>query len=318
MDKIVETIKEKLEETIDTKVSILELNNKSSIMIHSKNNSHALILSMEKYINAYKRGENIENIIKKIVTIYVEENKNIIESKNINEKKNYIKESTNNEEQGKMVNINDPEIKETLEKEYLLDNVFFAVISLKKNREYLEDKFFVDILKDIAVILKVPIKGSIDVHITLSKYSIEILDVDIDELIKRAIINTSNKVHIYKLEDLELKHLGLKVNPIEIDEEFESEELYTICSDNNLFASGILTCREYLDNLCLNNPNGIGIIPSSIHELIIFKMDDSVDIEQTKSMICKVNNDPNCINEKTFLSNNLFYYSPEDGLQIVD
>ena len=117
-----------------------------------------------------------------------------------------------------------------------------------------------------------------------------------------------------------MKILGMNVDFIEVDNEFEfeDEELYTICSDNNLFASGILMCKEYLNDWCSNAPNGIGIIPSSTHELIIFKMDNNVDIEYIKSMIYQVNNNPSCINKNTFLSNNLFYYTPEDGLKIIE
>lgn len=316
MDKIMELIKTKIEDKIDAKVSILKLNNNSSIIIHSKNNSHSLILSMEKYLKAYKRGEDIENITKKIVEIYDEENKTI------NKKNNDIKEDIDidNGEKRIVKDINDPMIKETFKKEYLLNNIFLGVMSLNKNIDYLKDKFFIDILNDIAAVLTVPIKDSIDIFTTLTKYTIQTLDIEIDELIKSAVINTINRVNLYKLEDLEMKILGMDVDPVKVDDEFEfeDEELYTICSDNNLFASGILICKEYLDNLCLNAPNGIGIIPSSTHELIIFKMDDNVDIEYTKSMIYQVNNDPNCINNNTFLSNNLFHYTPEDSLKIIE
>lgn len=138
--------------------------------------------------------------------------------------------------------------------------------------------------------------------------------VDTEELIDTAYNNTRNYgVDIEDIADV----IGAISDDKECffrDEEFKNRMYVMRCGKKMFGASGMLF-DDVLDEFLKDRCQGVYIVPSSIHEVIILPDSGEYEGEYINDMIKTVNKEN--LDAEDVLSSHAYYYSSEDGYSIV-
>ena len=130
-----------------------------------------------------------------------------------------------------------------------------------------------------------------------------------DEIIKAAVGNTIDGARICSLSAVVSFFPNCPFHKVEDwHPVFREEPLFVLTNESRMEGAGILFCNDVLHKIWEKIGNYY-IIPSSIHELLIFADNNSLDREDISQMIVSVNQ--SIVSEEERLSNNPFYYDGE-------
>ena len=252
------------------------------IVITLKGRDAAPTIYMDYYYGLYKRGKSLEEIMKLIYNNY----KASVDRLELTEK-----EAGNLEDYG--------------------DKLFIKVINYEKNKARLEDCPYIPFL-DMAITFRYLVHmDEKDVSSAMVKNSLlDIWGLNTHKIYKIAYENTRKLFPpvIKKMSDI------LRANApkgIYIPE----NDMYILTNECGINGASYITYKELLDDFCKERQRPYYIIPSSIHELILIPKDLGQDEEVLKMFIKGVNE--TTVPKTDYLSDNLYIYSPEEGIKII-
>ncbi len=208
--------------------------------------------------------------------------------------------------------------------------IMCKLINLRKNSEYLQDKFYLPYLKDddgfelavcfiIMVSDKPDFTGSFAIPKTIRASWNNISDEDI---LNDAITNMSNRYGYYVRDIIDvLCKLAACSNREDVcclmseAYKFAEPSLYVLSNEANFYGATALLYPDILKDFAESKNTDLYIIPSSVSEVIIIPVDDRIKPKEISSMIIDVNRTE--VPASEILSDKLFYYSREcDQLQL--
>lgn len=190
-------------------------------------------------------------------------------------------------------------------KEFILQHVFPCVMSAatfpKEKLNTIPHEYFLDLIVIFRAIFNQEM-----CRMTVTNSIMELLDISLEELEAYALDNIEKNTKIINLNVL-LNNLG----GTSYDE--AEETLYAVCSyDNNNIGitAGSILCKKRMEEASKIVGGDFYIIPSSIHEILIFPA-SVCDAASLREIIREVND--NCVEENDRLSYNVYYYEASTG-----
>lgn len=206
-----------------------------------------------------------------------------------------------------------------LNKEYILNNVFFETINFSENITRLDELPFTKIL-DLANIFRVKLDVSVD---SMNKGEPLSFLVDNNLLNKYFItleeLNLHAKMNMFKWQTPIFFPLFLSFELEkwdEYDHDYSTDvtnELYCLTYRDSRYGSTLINSGEKLEEIANRLNSDLIIIPSSTEELLVFRK-----FENWKKLALGLMEQKQHISEELFLSNNLYEYKRgEKALHIV-
>ncbi len=231
------------------------------------------------------------------------------------------------------------DITQLTDKNYVLSNVVYSVVSKKGNDTYLKDKIAKDYL-DLAVIYRVYLrnileKGEEDTEsfsVLITNAVLQQLGITVEELDEAARVNTSKYMGFTaKPVDVTIHELDHRIPAIgygEYDmsnvsylpkylEKYPEQKnmLYVMYGGKyQQHSASIILYPEYFEALANAIDSDLYIIPSSIHECMAFSSKYrffSEEIEEIKELISFMNTEE--VSDEEVLTNSLYKYSRDTG-----
>ena len=252
------------------------------LVISLKEREAAPTVYMDYYFNMYKRGKSFDEILEMIY-----ENYKLSEEKmNLTEK-----------EAGKLENYR--------------EKLFIKVVNLEKNKKRLENCPFIPFL-DLAITFRYLVhKDEQDISSTLINNAL----MDMWGLNTQAIYKIAYK-NMKKLFPPSIRKLSDIINCCSDDFGIIPEnEMYVITNDSGINGASYIICKEIIDDFCRKKNSDYYLIPSSIHELILVPKSLDEDGENLKMFVKEVNK--TAVLPVDFLSDNVYFYSRDDGIKMI-
>lgn len=198
------------------------------------------------------------------------------------------------------------DIENFLDKEFVLSNVVYQLINRQKNIDFLDSapyKEFLDLALSYRVVLSVDDK-SISSYAVSNDFIAE-AGISIEELDKAAKENTINRLgmHFSNLEEMFRNHFSHKK---------AVSQLYVLTSNMKINGAVLITYNDILSELAEKLGSNLFILPSSIHEVLIFAEHEDVKIEHLRDMVQNINAFE--VPEQDFLSNSVYRFVKDTGV----
>lgn len=185
------------------------------------------------------------------------------------------------------------------DKDEVLKRVKYAVINKEKNAERLLKVPHKELL-DLAVVYKV--YSNVEdgtATVTITNQLMQLLEIEYAELEAAAVVNSlQERVQVISLGELLM--------------EIDDESMYVIRATES--GAAVITHPVLFKQLSEKWNADFVLFPSSIHELIAYKVDclnDEEAINSLKQMVTDINASE--VSEEEVLSNNVYYYDKESG-----
>lgn len=190
---------------------------------------------------------------------------------------------------------------------YICEHVFPSLVNLEKNRDRFEERdiYYVPFL-DMALIYHIKVKNKVFGDglgfITLTNEMIKNIGIDTNILISSAEENLEDFVKIDDLSEITRMFRHDECNE-------ESGEMFVVSNFDRINGAAAILMDSTINKIKkILDCDSFYVIPSSIHEVIVMKVDEEF-AKDMKEIIENVN--ATCVNAEDFLSNNLYVY--EDG-----
>ena len=282
-EELREIVLAKLPDVEEIKVKRVLKNNsvaKLGMLFEDKRSNASPTIYLEEFYNAYCGGMEIEAIVEKVVACYEED---------------CLKRKI------------DVSFMWTWEK--VKPMVAYKLINKERNRELLEQIPHREVL-DLATVFFVSVEqygGSILIY----NSHCEMWNVGVEELFEAAEENTPRicPLHLQTMKEL----LGLA----EMLDEGMSEELdkaapmYILSNEKKVCGAAAFLYPDSLKGIADRIESDFYILPSSIHETIIFPSEEKQETEWLTDMVRTVNK--TMVSEEEVLGDNLYFYSRESG-----
>lgn len=200
-------------------------------------------------------------------------------------------------------------VEDMLAKEYILEHLFAQVVSadspiVDENR--VSRKFL-----DMAVIYRVKVESDDE---AMASFTLT------NEIIEKAGITEEELFEVVsKRDDYKAQSIFDAIRSLIDDDSFfpveDDDDLMPIVvtSEDMLFGASVL-CTKYLDNLKEKMGEEFYVIPSSLHEVILVKKDNNLDVDEIKNMVMTVNATE--VRPEDKLTDTVYCYG-KDGLSIA-
>lgn len=190
--------------------------------------------------------------------------------------------------------------------ESVKDKIAYKLINYKSNKELLENipyTKFLDLAKVYYVIFEDDNVGSGTILIHNSH--MEMWRVTIDQIDATADINTPQKkpVWVQSMNDIVSEH--------DMEEIMEDDEKHTIgffvaSNREKCLGAGAMLYDGVLQDIANKLQSDLIILPSSIHECLILKMEDNVDFDYLKELVKEANS--TSVQPEERLSDSVYIY----------
>ena len=254
----------------------------NGLVIRNSNSNIAPTIYLERFYERYTDGEDIENIIDTIRTIYENNKKNNIEIDNI---MNYesIKDKIYPRLIGKMEWNNDE------------DGIVYS--------QYLDLKMIYCI--DVDEIDHGTIRVTEKLMETWNK--------------KRAEIHINAMENLYHKKDatfnpmIDILKDMMPCASDQLDEiQFEESPLYVISNKDKIFGATSIFNKSFMREMLDKVGDDLVLLPSSVHEWIAMKYSDMPNIDELEDMVVNVNMTQ--VERQDWLSDHVYLYTRDDGL----
>ena len=191
--------------------------------------------------------------------------------------------------------------------EYLNENISMQLVNTQKSREYLRNIPHKEI-EDLSIIYRVikEIEQDYSSGVVVTNQLLKYLGLSKDELHKIALEKApvNMKFQINGLSEL----LGIENSDETIDIPYNP--MMCISNEKMLYGASAIFYPEALER-CASAMNGdFFIIPSSVHEVLIYPDDSRISVESLKSIVMEINSQ--YLDPKEFLSNNVYHYDSKE------
>lgn len=198
-------------------------------------------------------------------------------------------------------------------------NIIYRFINTEQGRTLLEDLPHIEFL-DLSVIFECVVSqeetcyASLQIHNTHMK----LWDVTVAELYQEAEKNTP-QIMPYELKNMEevLCEITEAENPEESDydrcmaESGDSVPMYVLSNKKRIGGAACMLYPGLIRDISDSTGSSLFIVPSSVHEVLILPVENTVEAEAVKSMIKEINDTQ--IEPDEILSYSLYYYDREEG-----
>ncbi len=254
----------------------------TGIVITARGKDAAPTVYMDYYYGLYKRGKDFDEVMKMIYKNYLvsAEKLELIEKK--------------------AGNLSDYK-----------ERLYIKVINYEKNKARLEKCPYIPFL-DLAITFRYLVhRDNSEISSAIVQNALlECWGLDIRTVYKIAFENTKKIFPpiVRRMSDI------LKANaPANIY--IPENDMYIITNESGINGATYIMNKELFDDLCIKEKEGFYIIPSSVHEIILIPRRLGEDEDVLKMFIKGVNE--TAVPRTDFLSDNLYYYNPVDGIKII-
>ncbi len=181
--------------------------------------------------------------------------------------------------------------------------VAYKLINKERNRELLEQIPSKDVL-DLSMVFFISVEqygGSILIY----NSHCEMWGIDVDELYEAAVENTP------KICPLKLQTMKELFGELFVEELEKVELMYILSNEKKVCGAAAFLYPESLQQVADRVKSDFYILPSSIHETIIFPAEETVETEWLTDMVRTVND--TMVSEEEILGDNVYFYSRESG-----
>ena len=195
--------------------------------------------------------------------------------------------------------VKQTEVTEELpDKEKFVENIFFQVINTEKNKTYL---------------LEVPHREYLDLSI-IYRYAVNLSDNDIATATINYILMDEFKLTEEELYEAAYKNTRRLLKPKVTSPGMSG--LYMISNDLNIFGANGILYKDIVAKEAKKINTDIYLIPSSMHELIIQPVSDTLKPQDLKEIIKDANE--HVIDPEDYLSDSLYIYKLEtDTIEVI-
>ena len=192
------------------------------------------------------------------------------------------------------------------EYEQVKDRIVYKLINTEKNRELLETvphKEVLDLSLVCYVYLTIDACGTATVPVTT--HLMNLWAIEQEELFARAKENTQ------KLLPVQFGNMVYAVKKIfpETRDQFTDLGMHVLSNDKNSMGAAVLVYDGLLDGIAAFFGEGYYVIPSSIHEVIVYPESTEMKKEDVNEIIRDMNQF--CIEQEEILSDHVYYYDKE-------
>lgn len=188
------------------------------------------------------------------------------------------------------------------------DNIYMVLVNYERNKELLNDCPYIPFL-DLAIVFRYKVsedEGCISSGL-VRKSEQEFWGLTIDELYEKALRNTE------KMFPPVLMKLSEKMRQMDGDYEFIPEtNLYILSNSINSYGSIYMTDIAKIHELANELSTNFFIIPSSIHEVLLFPDDNSMDRCHIECVVNDINT--YVLSDTDYLSQTVYYYDREKNI----
>ena len=189
-----------------------------------------------------------------------------------------------------------------LSKEYILNNVYPALVNTSLNKEMLEKRWVNKKFKDLSIIYKIDVDMGTT---TVVREIMDAFDISITELTKAAMNNLDPT--IIDMADFAAKYSQSEGTPRGM--------MYIVSNENHVYGAGSITSK----GICQTLYELLGeffIIPASVHEVLCVGKPEHISVEDQitalKAMVYDTNRSE--VDPSEFLSDSLYHF---DGKNIT-
>ena len=171
------------------------------------------------------------------------------------------------------------------------DHIIPSLINAEMNESYLSDKPHI-MVNDLAVVYKIDLGTSESGAMTapITNNLMEQYGVSVEEIDSHAMANLMTQPMSFKsMRDTLVEMMGGDVPDFMLPPEEENPLMYVLSNESKLGGANMILDSGKMDEIAEKIGGDFIVIPSSIHEVIIMPINDSMDLREINSMINDVN-----------------------------
>lgn len=194
-------------------------------------------------------------------------------------------------------------------KEYALKNCFVQLVNKDMNLGMLMDCPHFDLL-DLSGVVRIVVKEYDDCQATflVTNRFLEQVGIGEQELFDAAIQNTqrTSGFCIKTMSEVMAEMIGMDVDTFNIVHGHNTPDMYVATNATRTNGAAIMIDGDVFDGLARKLDTDLYILPSSIHEVLIYPADNVVEVDDLRSMVKNVNRDE--VAPEEVLSDEVYLY----------
>ena len=203
----------------------------------------------------------------------------------------------------------------SLDWEDIRPRIKIRLMGKERNREYLQDKIYVEMM-DLAAVLTIILKydeegeASMPIPIWLP----EACGYDRAAFEEAAWENLrKEKFTIQSIEKVLMELFAEDLEEEDMLEEIPDTGIYVMTNEWRLFGARAMCRKDMLGAFAEEIGRNLYIIPCSMHELILVKDDGSAPADEIKEIVQDVNGNSGVIGAEEILSDSVYYFDRKTG-----
>ncbi|MCF2554390.1 DUF5688 family protein [Faecalicatena contorta] len=285
---IQQKVQEKLEGNAEVYTYVIHKNNnvqKEALTFKKEGITYMPVIYLRDFFEEYEKGVALDDLVDMVLDIYQKAGADPIQFENI-----------------------------VPEWHQARPNVRMRVLNKKWNQEQLEKQsriFFdyLDLAIEFVLLLHESSQGSATMRIT--EDMLEKWGISDEELLEAA------KENLYQ-EEFDIKGINsiLKLEKEQNDEGF-LEEFYVLSNKEQRYGAVGILREDLLSKLAEEEQVDLFVIPSSVHEVLLFKVQDDISADKLKEMVVCINRDEDIITPEDVLSDSIYLYERGGEIKIA-
>lgn len=259
----------------------------TGLIIRAVEDSVTPNIYLENFFEKYKVNQNFEEILKEIVDMR-------------------MKHDCPSEFDTSMI----------MDFEKAKSQIFPRLVNRDRNENLLNERPHTDI-ENLTVTYAVMVSKTVDgiASAPITYQMMNVWGITVDELHSVAVENlpTINPSKFGGMSEVIMEMMG-ESDPL-MESMFSGDEMMYVLSNITGINGATALLDEQMMNEIYESLGAIYILPSSIHECIIVRT-ENMNLEELKFMVCEVNCSQ--VPDEDILSNSVYTWNPEEGLQLVD
>ncbi|MCD8381148.1 MAG: DUF5688 family protein [Lachnospiraceae bacterium] len=203
---------------------------------------------------------------------------------------------------------------DSINKGYILDKVNYQMIGLEANKDYLK-RCPHRVLLDMAVIYRVVIDHNedSDTSFVLNDSNMKSMGITFEELDAAAMKHITEASLVFEnLNHMAATLLASKKKKTAEDCIVEEGKAYVVTKYDFSYGAGLLMHKRLFEKMAERAGTDLLVLPSSIHDLIVLRDDESLETKDLRDMVTKIN--CNVVSsQESVLTNNVYRYVKETG-----
>lgn len=204
------------------------------------------------------------------------------------------------------------------DRERIMDSVIFRLVNTKKNKELLLGMPHDDLEKlGLSMVFYVLLQTGDGQNVTMAITNrlMEIWEVSHTELLEHAKRNTPLKMEysIRSIQSVLGEYPGIKAGEQNRTDCENMPQMYVLTNSRALYGAGCFIYDGLLEKLADDLGSGFYVLPSSVHEVLLYPSSDKGEAAALKEIVTEINRTE--LEEEEILIDAVYYYNRETGEQ---